>query len=95
LFIFINLECGNVFSIGYNYFGCIGDGTDYDSSKIKQIDYFKNVFIEDVVCSETHCLSISNKGEIYGWGDNSYGQLGNGKSGRNEKQLIPIKIFKI
>jgi alpha-tubulin suppressor-like RCC1 family protein len=59
---------------------------------ITQIDFFKNIFIVDVVCGYYHCLSISNNGEIYSWGDNENGKLGNGK---NENQLTPIKIFKI
>jgi len=33
-----------------------------------------------------------NKGEIYSWGGNLWGQLGNGN---NTNQLTPIKIFKI
>jgi alpha-tubulin suppressor-like RCC1 family protein len=60
---------------------------------MKQIEYFKNIFIVDVVCGFYHCLAISNKGEIFAWGENRYGQLGNGKSGKNENQLTPIKIF--
>jgi alpha-tubulin suppressor-like RCC1 family protein len=62
---------------------------------IKQIDYFKNILIVDIVCGFCHCLSISNKGDIFGWGNNKFGQIGNEKSGNDENQLTPIKIFKI
>jgi alpha-tubulin suppressor-like RCC1 family protein len=61
----------------------------------QQINYFSNIFIDDVACGERHCLSISNKGEIFSWGDNEYGQIGNSESGEEIKQLTPIKIFKI
>jgi alpha-tubulin suppressor-like RCC1 family protein len=59
---------------------------------VKQIDFFKNIFIVDVVCGYNHCLSISNKGEIYSWGENSSGKLGNGN---NDNCLTPTNIFKI
>jgi alpha-tubulin suppressor-like RCC1 family protein len=84
-----------LFSFGYNYYGCIGDGTTKDCTKIKQIEFFKNIFIVDIVCGNIHCLAISNKNEIFGWGDNKFGQIGNGKSGNDAKELTPIKIFKI
>jgi RCC1 and BTB domain-containing protein len=81
-----------LFAVGYNGWGCIGNGTTDNCSKIRQIDYFSNIFIVDIVCGVAHCLAISNKGEIFAWGDNEFFQLGNGKS---ERQLTPIKIFKI
>jgi len=34
----------------------------------------------------------NKKGEIYSWGGNGYGQIGNGNY---ENQLTPIKIYKI
>jgi alpha-tubulin suppressor-like RCC1 family protein len=84
-----------LFSVGLNVWGCVGDGTTDECSNIKQIDYFKNIFIVDVVCGNYHCLSISKNGEIYSWGDNEFGQLGNGKSGGKENKLSPIQIFNI
>jgi alpha-tubulin suppressor-like RCC1 family protein len=64
-----------LFSVGCNYHGCIGDGTTEDCQIIKQIDYFQNNFISDVVCGDYHCLAISKKGEIYGWGNKVFGQI--------------------
>jgi alpha-tubulin suppressor-like RCC1 family protein len=84
-----------LFSVGYNGFGCIGDGTKKNCSIIKQIDFFSNVFIVDIVCCFYHCLSISNKGEVFAWGNNEFGQIGIEKSGNGEMELTPIKIFKI
>jgi alpha-tubulin suppressor-like RCC1 family protein len=56
-----------LFSVGFNGFGCIGDSTYGHSSKINQIEYFSDIFDTDVVCGYTHCLAISNNGEIYSW----------------------------
>jgi alpha-tubulin suppressor-like RCC1 family protein len=52
------------------------------------MNFFSNIFIVDV-CGSDHFLSISNKGEIYCWGSNEFGKLGNGKSGNYENQLTP------
>jgi alpha-tubulin suppressor-like RCC1 family protein len=81
-----------LYVVGFNGYGCIGDDTTKNCSIIKQIDFLKNIFIVDVVCGEYHCLCISNKGEIFAWGNNRFGQIGNGKY---EKELTPIRIFKI
>jgi alpha-tubulin suppressor-like RCC1 family protein len=93
----LNLECGKLFSVGYNKNSCIGDDTINNCLTIKQIDFLKNIFIVNIVCGGSHCLSISNKGEIFSWGLNVWGQLGIeiGEYRENEKQLTPIKIFKI
>ncbi len=34
-----------------------------------------------------------NGGEVYAWGRNEFGQIGNERSGGNECQLIPIKVI--
>jgi hypothetical protein len=88
-----NLECGKLFSVGSGFSGCIGDGKMDHCTSIKQIEYFSRIFIVDIACGARHCLSISNKGDIFSWGDNKLGQLGNDKNVEN--QLFPIKIFKI
>jgi alpha-tubulin suppressor-like RCC1 family protein len=85
-----------LFGVGNNLYGCaVGDGERYDCLTIKQIDYFKDIFIVDVCCGTHHCLAISKNGDVFGWGENRCGQIGNGKSGDYEFQLTPIKVFKI
>jgi alpha-tubulin suppressor-like RCC1 family protein len=84
-------ECGKIYSVGNNENGCIGDGTiSTYCDTIKQIQFFKNIFITDICCGRYHCLSISDKNDIYSWGDNAFGQLGNGNF---SDQLTPIKIY--
>jgi RCC1 and BTB domain-containing protein len=31
-----------------------------------------------IVCGFAHCLALTDQGELYAWGANSYGQLGTG-----------------
>jgi len=46
----------------------------------------------NIISGDSHSLSISKNGIIYGWGKNDTGQLGNNNF---ENQFLPIKIFKI
>lgn len=40
----------------------------------------------------THALGLKKDGTLWAWGSNSNGQLGNGESGKDIKQLSPLKI---
>ena len=71
---------GDLFCWGQNNYGQIGDGTKntrvepvYISSEIEKA-------WEDISLGAFHSCGISGK-EIYCWGSNKYGQLGNGASG--------------
>ena len=54
-----------------------------------------------VATGDFHTLAINNKGQLYAWGNNAYGQLGNGKNGtglvsrildKSEDQKSPVLI---
>jgi alpha-tubulin suppressor-like RCC1 family protein len=45
--------------------------------------------IISVKCGIGHSLALTQKGEVYAWGDNSYGQIGNGS---NDKKQVSIKL---
>jgi alpha-tubulin suppressor-like RCC1 family protein len=82
-----------VFSVGSNSNGELGY-TGTKTSEIQQITFFNenNKFISDISSGESYSLSITNKGEIYGWGSNSYYQLGIEGS---DARYIPTYLFKI
>jgi alpha-tubulin suppressor-like RCC1 family protein len=82
-----------VYSVGHNRDGQLGNGNNNDCKEIKEIEFFKNSKIIDIKSGRQHSLSISKNGEIYGWGYNGLGQLGNKKYDKN--CLIPIKIYQI
>lgn len=46
--------------------------------------------IVEVSLGYSHSAAITENGDLYLWGDNTYGQLGNGT---NEDSNIPIKIM--
>jgi alpha-tubulin suppressor-like RCC1 family protein len=80
-FIFLK-ECGKVFSVGKNCLGCNCSG---NGCKFQQIDYFKNMFITDIACGGYHCISLSNTGDVFGWGSCNDIFMNN--------VIVPVKIF--
>jgi len=42
----------------------------------KQIDYFGGHKIVDISVGSMHSLAVTEEGEVYGWGRNEQGQLG-------------------
>jgi hypothetical protein len=81
---------GKVYCWGWNYSGLLGIGSQ-DKSYHKPIlnQYLNNEFVVDISCGEFHSLVLTNCGEVYAWGANDFGQIGNGC---NDDQSIPIKV---
>ncbi|XP_043513899.1 RCC1 and BTB domain-containing protein 1-like isoform X2 [Frieseomelitta varia] len=66
---------GQVYSWGDNSVGQLG--TKSSSSNVPcKITALAEIIIEKIVCGYKHTLALSDKGDLYVWGDNSYGQLG-------------------
>jgi len=66
-----------LYSVGYNLDGTLGNGNSINVDKIIKNEFFesKNLIIEDICCGEDYVISITNNGEIYGWGSNINNQL--------------------
>lgn len=85
---------GELYMWGENDTGILGeiklddDGyrkTIYSQTPKKIMDH-----VENVKLSQGYCTALTNSGDLYTWGDNSYGQLGNGN---NISTHIPQKIL--
>jgi alpha-tubulin suppressor-like RCC1 family protein len=81
---------GKVYCWGWNIRGLLGIGSEDESyHKPKLNQYLNNEFVVDISCSLDHSLVLTNCGEVYAWGWNNWGQIGNGC---NYNQWIPIKV---
>ena len=69
---------GNLFVWGYNYYGTLGDGTTIDKITPTQITLPSQAKVKEVGCGYYNSIAVDSEGNIYTWGYNNYGQLGNG-----------------
>ena len=73
---------GTLWAWGYNYFGQLGDGTT-DNKNIPTQESTASTTWLTVSVAGYHAVAIKNDGTLWSWGDNGYGQLGNGIMGNN------------
>jgi alpha-tubulin suppressor-like RCC1 family protein len=68
---------GSVFAWGSNRFGQIGCGGDSSPRcSPRRVDDLKGIVCVSVAAGEKHSVALSQRGEVYVWGDNTNGQLG-------------------
>jgi len=84
---------GDVYTFGLNNRGQLGDGTLVNKNTptdIKsQFDLGPEETITKVASGYSHTLLITSEYRIFTWGDNEFGQLGNGDT---INQLTPVEI---
>jgi alpha-tubulin suppressor-like RCC1 family protein len=47
------------------------------------------VVVAQIGCGDRHSVALTKAGQLFAWGDNSFGQLGIGKAAGNQKAAIP------
>jgi alpha-tubulin suppressor-like RCC1 family protein len=85
---------GTLWTWGFNGFGALGNGIDYetpdtiftvDSTPYKILDDVKSVSLGD-----NWGMAVKSDGTLWTWGSNNYGELGNGA---DKKSCIPVKVM--
>ena len=82
-------EDGNLYSWGYNELGQLGNGTtvtDYSGPKLIE----QGIKFKKISAGSNHSVAIDVEGNLYSWGYNAYGQLGDGT---NNNSSIPKIIM--
>ncbi|KFI90248.1 RCC1 repeat-containing protein [Bifidobacterium saguini DSM 23967] len=69
---------GNIYAWGWNVSGRLGDGTWTDRLTPVKVKTPDGVSFTQVSVGTYHSLAIGSDGNTYAWGDNYYGQLGDG-----------------
>ena len=69
---------GVIWAWGDNSFGQVGDGTTQDRATAVLVKGFDNTVIQSVAAGGYHSLALDNSGNVYSWGSNMSGELGNG-----------------
>ena len=85
---------GNAYAWGSNQYGQLGDGTITRRTTpvrvSKPVGAPTDFTFVQVSAGYWHSLAIGNDGNVYAWGDNTYGQLGNGTTGGY--QTTPVRV---
>ena len=83
---------GDLYCWGDNIHGQLGCGTSIGSqyTPVKVLDNVSSIKI-GIMSSSIYSAAITTNGDLYCWGDNRYGQIGNGST--NEYQTTPVKIL--
>ena len=81
---------GQLYMWGYNYYGQLGDGTSINAYSPIQPKFEEPVRIAQVAIGTSHTVALSTDGQVYTWGSNSHGQMGNGTTTGSNK--IPVRI---
>eukprot|EP00112_Aurelia_sp_Birch-Aquarium-sp1_P023191 Seg681.3 transcript_id=Seg681.3/GoldUCD/mRNA.D3Y31 product="RCC1 and BTB domain-containing protein 1" protein_id=Seg681.3/GoldUCD/D3Y31 len=71
---------GELFSWGYNGNGQLGIGNTTNQQTPCKVPIGGSKIITKMLCGMAHVLALSDVGELYGWGANSYGQIGVGST---------------
>jgi len=92
---------GSLWAWGDNISGQLGDGTGVTSSKDRPVKItsaidsngntvaFGNVI--SFAAGYYHALAVTSDGKLWAWGDNGFGQLGNGDDTGADK-LLPVQV---
>ncbi len=95
---------GSVWSWGYNLYGqvgvanvSVGDFSSYTKTPMKLTDWRDeqglqtDAEIVSIMCLTNHTMAVDTDDNVWGWGFNRYGQLGNGAS--DDMNPIPTLVM--
>lgn len=83
---------GRLAAWGYNVFGQLGDGTTAGRDRpvaVNQAGILASKRVVAIAAGEGFSLALCSDGTVAGWGNNDYGQLGNGTTTR---QSVPTAV---
>jgi alpha-tubulin suppressor-like RCC1 family protein len=80
---------GAVYTWGCGVDGQCGHGDFRDVPRPRVVAALAGITVASVHCGHNFTIAVSDTGEVYAWGNNTYGQLGNGGSG---KSAVPVRI---
>ncbi len=80
---------GRVFAWGSNALGEVGDGTTQRRLRPVPVLGLPPTIVE-VAPGRNHVLAVSSSGALWAWGDNAYGQVGDGTT---QRRLAPVPVL--
>ncbi len=82
-------SAGQVYAWGDNQYGQLGDGTTTDSHTPVLVHLPKGTVATAVAAGDGDSLAVTSTGQVYAWGNNHYGELGDGST---VNRLRPARV---
>jgi len=79
---------GKAYAFGYGSFGQLGDGST-NSITLEPVPVSGSLIFNVISAGDYHTLGVSTAGAAFGWGRNTYRQLGDGTT---ENRLVPVSL---
>jgi len=84
---------GTLWAWGYNAQGQLGDGTYTNESSPENISAISGVSgVVAIAAGGSYTVALKSGGTVWTWGDNSYGELGNGNTTNSSNNYSPQQI---
>jgi alpha-tubulin suppressor-like RCC1 family protein len=80
---------GKVLAWGLNSSGQLGNGTTTNSSTPVSVSLPSGTTVTAIAAGFSHSLALTSAGQVLAWGDNTYGQLGNGTTASSS---TPVQV---
>uniref|UniRef100_A0A2I3G8M1 RCC1 and BTB domain-containing protein 2 n=1 Tax=Nomascus leucogenys TaxID=61853 RepID=A0A2I3G8M1_NOMLE len=87
------VDTGEVYVWGYNGNGQLGLGNSGNQPTPCRVAALQGIRVQRVACGYAHTLVLTDEGQVYAWGANSYGQLGTGNKS-NQSYPTPVTVEK-
>ncbi|KAK7864133.1 hypothetical protein R5R35_007650 [Gryllus longicercus] len=99
----IKVECGSQFSVALTRSGSVytwgkgdyhrlGHGTDDHVRRPRKVAALQGKKIVCIATGSLHCVACSDQGEVFTWGDNDEGQLGDGSTNAIQRPRLVVAL---
>ena len=89
-------ESGEVYTWGYNGYGCLGRGNSYIGTSNYTPERIQvgpiGTKVKAISAGYNFMFALTEEGDLYSWGYNGYGQLGLGHNLTNDNTQSPTKV---
>jgi len=82
---------GEAYCWGENRYGQVGVGNRTDRVDLRR-PVQRDIRFNELALGERHACGLARGGELYCWGDNAFGQLGNGASADQRGLMVPTEV---
>lgn len=83
-------SAGQVLAWGDNHDGQLGDGLTGDSHVPVQVKLPEGTVVTAIATGAVDCMAVTSAGQVYAWGNNQYGQLGDGST---VTRRTPVRVL--